>query len=97
MNVLPCKLPAMVQKEFAAHLLAYNLVRSAMAKGAYLAGVLPCQLSLKGTLQLLTAFAQHLRHSPALGSPWHSAGVPARGHGAAETALLSLACGASRG
>lgn len=64
MDVLRCKSPPMVEKEIAAHLLAYNLVRSVMAKAAYLAGVLPRQLSFKGALQLLRAFEQNLRHSP---------------------------------
>jgi hypothetical protein len=63
MDVVRCKTPPMVEKEIAAHLLAYNLVRSVMAKAAYLAGVLPRQLSFKGALQLLRAFEQNLRHS----------------------------------
>lgn len=64
MDILRCKSPSMVEKEIAAHLLAYNLVRSVMAKAAYLAGLLPRQLSFKGALQLLRAFEQNLRHSP---------------------------------
>lgn len=64
MDILRCKSPPMVEKEIAAHLLAYNLVRSVMAKAAYLAGLLPRQLSFKGALQLLRAFEQNLRHSP---------------------------------
>jgi hypothetical protein len=64
MDVLRCKSPSMVQKEIAVHLLAYNLVRSVMAQAAYLAGLLPRQLSFKGALQLLRAFEQNLRHSP---------------------------------
>lgn len=64
MEVVRCKSPPMVEKEIAAHLLAYNLVRSVMAKAAYLAGILPRQLSFKGVLQLLRAFEQNLRHSP---------------------------------
>lgn len=54
----------MVEKEVAAHLLAYNLVRAVMAQAAHLADVLPRQLSFKGTLQILNAFEQNLRHSP---------------------------------
>lgn len=54
----------MVEKEIAVHLLAYNLVRSVMAKAAHLARLLPRQLSFKGALQLLRAFEQNLRHSP---------------------------------
>jgi len=64
MDILRCKRPSMVDKEIAVHLLAYNLVRSVMAKAAYLAGLLPRQLSFKGALQLLRAFEQNLRHSP---------------------------------
>ena len=45
-------------------LLAYNLVRAVMAQAASHAGVLPRQLSFKGTLQLLRAFEQNLRHCP---------------------------------
>jgi hypothetical protein len=64
MDVLRCKSPPMVEKEIAAHLLAYNLVRSVMAKAACLAHLLPRQLSFKGALQLLRAFEQNLRHCP---------------------------------
>ena len=64
MDVLRCKSPPMVRKEIAAHVLAYNLVRSVMARAAALAGLLPRQLSFKGALQLLRAFEQNLRHSP---------------------------------
>jgi hypothetical protein len=52
LDVLRCKLPAMVHKEIAAHLLAYNLVRSVMG-GGVTGRLLPCQLGL--ALQLLTA------------------------------------------
>lgn len=58
MDILRCKSPPMVQKEIAAHVLAYNLVRSVMAKAAYLAGLLPRQLSFKGALQLLRALSK---------------------------------------
>ncbi len=64
MDILRCKSPPMVEKEIAAHVLAYNLVRSVMAKAAHLAGLLPRQLSFKGALQLLRAFEQNLRYSP---------------------------------
>jgi hypothetical protein len=64
MDLLRCKSPAMVRKEIAAHLLAYNLVRSVMARAAALTGLLPRQLSFKGALQVLRAFEQNLRHSP---------------------------------
>lgn len=62
MDVLRCKTPAMILKEVAAHLLAYNLVRAVMAQAASIAGVLPRQLSFKAALQLLRAFEQQMRH-----------------------------------
>ncbi len=64
MDILRCKTPAMVEKEIAAHLLAYNLVRAVMAQAAVGANLLPRQLSFKATLQLLNAFEMHLRHCP---------------------------------
>jgi hypothetical protein len=64
MEILRCKSPEMVQKEIAAHLLAYNLVRVVMAQAACLAHVLPRQLSFKATLQVLNAFEENLRHCP---------------------------------
>ena len=57
MDVLRCKSPAMVRKEIWMHLLAYNLIRTLMAQAAATAGVCPRDLSFKGTLQTLVAFA----------------------------------------
>src|SRR2546423_11496663 len=54
----------MVCKEIAVHLLAYNLVRAVMAQAAYRGNVLPRQLSFKGALDLLNAFAETLRQGP---------------------------------
>lgn len=65
MDILRCKTPAMVEKEIAAHLLAYNLVRAVMAQAACMNHLLPRQLSFKTALQLLNAFETTLRH----GSP----------------------------
>lgn len=62
MDVLRCKTPAMVIKEMAAHLLAYNLVRTVMARAATLRSVLPRQLSFKAALQQLREFERRLRH-----------------------------------
>ena len=64
MEVLRCKTPAMVKKEIAVHLLAYNLVRAVMAQAAFLGQVLPRQLSFKAALQLIRAFEENLRHAP---------------------------------
>jgi len=64
MEILRCKSPEMIHKEIAAHLLAYNLVRTVMAQAANLAHVLPRQLSFKATLQVLNAFEENLRFCP---------------------------------
>jgi len=57
MDVLRCKSPAMVRKEIWMHLLAYNLIRKLMAQAAATVGVCPRDISFKGTLQTLVAFA----------------------------------------
>ena len=57
MDVLRCKSPAMVRKEVWMHLLAYNLIRKLMAQAAARAEVCPRDISFKGTLQTLLAFA----------------------------------------
>jgi Transposase DDE domain len=57
MDVLRGLSPEMVRKEVWAHLLAYNLVRGLMAQVAQTAGLLPVQLSFKGALQVVHAFA----------------------------------------
>jgi hypothetical protein len=57
MDVLRCQTPAMVQKEVWAHLLAYNVIRQQMAAAAQEAGLLPVQLSFKGAVQAVQAFA----------------------------------------
>jgi hypothetical protein len=56
-DVLRCKSPAMVRKEIWMHLLAYNLIRKLMAQAAAVAGICPRDISFKGTLQTLVAFA----------------------------------------
>jgi hypothetical protein len=57
LDVLRCLSPAMVRKEFWAHLLAYNLIRTVMAQDL---GVRPRELSFKGALQAIQAFAERL-------------------------------------
>lgn len=64
MDVLRCKSQPMVEKEIAVCLLAYNLVRWAMAKAASLANVLPRVLSFTGAKRLLNAFTDQLRRTP---------------------------------
>ncbi len=58
MDVLSCKTPEMVVKEIWVYLLAYNLIRLLMAQAAYLADLLPRQLSFKYTLQLWISWRQ---------------------------------------
>ena len=64
MDVLCCKSQAMVEKEIAVCLLAYNLVRAAMAKAAALKDVLPRSLSFSGAKRLLATFSDQLRRTP---------------------------------
>src|SRR5664279_3016877 len=66
MDILHSKSPAMVNKEIAAYLLAYNLVRALMARAAAGVRVVARSLSFKGTVQLLLAFEQRLRFSAAV-------------------------------
>ena len=58
MEVLRCKSPAMVRKEIWMHLLAHNLIRKLMAEAAATAQLCPRDISFKGTLQTLAAFAE---------------------------------------
>jgi hypothetical protein len=57
MDVLRCQTPEMVRKEVWAHLLAYNLLRGLMAEAAQAEERLPWELSFKGTVQAVNAFA----------------------------------------
>lgn len=57
MDVLRCKTPEMVEKEIWAHLLAYNLLRTAKAVAAAECGIEPRDISFKGAKQVVTAFA----------------------------------------
>ncbi len=61
MEFLRCKSPEMVHKEIRAHLLAYNLLRTAMAVAAFENGLEPRQVSFKGAKQAVTAFAPKLK------------------------------------
>jgi hypothetical protein len=56
MGRLRCKTPELVRKEIWAHVLAYNLIRTAMARAAAGARVAPRSISFKATLQVLEAF-----------------------------------------
>jgi hypothetical protein len=56
MAVLRGRTPAMVRKEIAVHLLAYNLIRTLIAQAAHCYNRLPRALSFKAAVQLLSAF-----------------------------------------
>jgi hypothetical protein len=57
MDILRGQTPDMVRKEIWAHLLAYNLIRGQMAAAAQEKNLLPLQLSFKGAVQAVNAFA----------------------------------------
>jgi hypothetical protein len=62
MDVLKCKTAQMIDKEIAVGLLAYNLIRLAMAGAAALCDLVPRTLSFKGAKRVLNAFGEQLRH-----------------------------------
>jgi hypothetical protein len=64
MDVLRCKTPEMVRQEIWVHLLANNLLRSAMCAAAVRHEVTPRQISFRATQQLLNAFSLMLTTSP---------------------------------
>ena len=61
MDILHTKSPAMIHKEIAVHLLAYNLVCALITRAAIGTRVAARVLSFKGALQLLLAFQYQLR------------------------------------
>jgi len=65
MDVLACKSPDMVEKEFAVYLLAYNLIRLVMAQAAFNSLRVPATLSFKHCLQVWLASQQfNIVHDP---------------------------------
>jgi len=60
MDHLRCQTPHRVRNEFWMHLLAYNLIRRAMALAALQSGMPPWHISFKGTLQTLNHFLPQL-------------------------------------
>ena len=63
MDVLRCKSPALVRKEFWAHLLAANLIRGMMAEAARRHGPSPRQLSFQGARQMIGGFRVELNRA----------------------------------
>jgi hypothetical protein len=64
MDRLRCKTPELVRKEIWAHVLAYNLIRTVMARAAAGEGVAPRSISFKATLQVLEAFRPLIAYRP---------------------------------
>lgn len=60
MSILRGKSPEMVRKELWAHFLAYNLIRTVIAQAARKHDLQPREISFKGALQTLVAFAPHV-------------------------------------
>jgi hypothetical protein len=69
MEQLTTKSPALVRKEFAMYLLAYNCVRRITVEAALAADAQPWQISFKGAWQSLTEFLARL-HSCANVELW---------------------------
>jgi hypothetical protein len=67
MGILRCQSPQMVQKEVGAFLLAYNLIRAAMAQAAVCAKLLPRQLSFSGAKRVINGLLDLLRGCVARG------------------------------
>jgi hypothetical protein len=65
MEMLRTKSPAMVRKEVAIHLLAYNLIRGIMAEAARVGEVGPRALSFKGALHTVRSFEAGHLYDPA--------------------------------
>src|SRR3954467_5615641 len=63
MDVLRCKSPGLVRKEFWAHLLAANLIRGMMAEAARRHGLLPRRLSFQGARQMIEGFRVELNRA----------------------------------
>lgn len=61
LDILRCKSVEMVHKELWAHILAYNCLKSVAAAAAKKHDVKPRQISFKGTLQTIMAFAPALQ------------------------------------
>jgi hypothetical protein len=57
MEVLRCKSPEMVTKEFFMHLIAYNLIRNVMLESARKYDVTLARLSFKGTLDSVRQYS----------------------------------------
>jgi hypothetical protein len=64
MEMLRTKVPEMVRKEVAVHLLGYNLIRGIMAAAARVGGVKPRRLSYTGALHPIRSFEEDHLYDP---------------------------------
>jgi Transposase DDE domain len=64
MEMLRTKCPAMVRKEVAVHLLAYNLIRGLMAEAARVGCVRPRRLSYTGAMHTVRSFEEGHLYDP---------------------------------
>lgn len=64
MSILRCKTPLMVQKEIAAHLLGYNLIRAAITQAGESTMSLPRQLSFAAARRAVACLQDQMRHDP---------------------------------
>jgi IS4 transposase len=69
LGVLRGKTPAMVRKEIWSHMLAYKLIRTVLAQATREHHLLPRELSFKGVVQTLLAFAPHGVGPPGRSAP----------------------------
>jgi len=65
MDVLRCQTPEMVRKEIWAHLLAYNLILTAIAQAAAKTGKHPRRISFTRAMRTLESFRPTLAHATA--------------------------------
>jgi hypothetical protein len=70
-DVLRSKTVANIEKEFAAHVLAYQLVRRLMAAAARKHHRKPTETSLLGAARLVVRFSHHMAAAPAWALPIH--------------------------
>jgi hypothetical protein len=70
MDVLRCKTPEMVRKEIWTHLLAYNLIRTVIAKAAEAHKRQPHTVSFKGAMQTVNSFRDYMLMD--LTSDWYT-------------------------
>jgi Transposase DDE domain len=81
MDVLRCRTPGLVRAELWMHLLAYNLIRTVMARAAAEVGCVPRELSFAGAAQAVRAFGDRLVEA-----------VPARAAELRRSLLVMIGC-----